>query len=310
MTLIVFHVIYYRGLTGNDDLRIHLLKDTNPYNSYIVDSERNTSVLSSPYFNMAIKIVVTLSLVTAMFITFYIKERASRFKLLQFVSSLNIVIYWITSFLYDYLLFFLIGLIYVLGFGGTEYFMKMYNLMLFFGFAVLPFTYFSSFIFKVSSNGLSRLSMVNMFTGLVLPLVTLMVEMKLRLLANILNWMFSIFPFYSLVMGICSIEKDIDKYLLILFVTGCFFFTMVIALEFKWIQKVFWRYKKQFLKPRDKNIDSDVDDENERVHKMNREEMSDHNLVLKDITKYYGKVLAVNRICLEVNKYKVVSLLN
>ena len=83
---------------------------------------------------------------------------------------------------------------------------------------------------------------------------------------------------------------------------------MVIGLDYKWVQKTFWHYKKQYLKSQDKNIDSDVADENERVHKMNEEDISDHYLVLKDFTKYYGKVLAVNQICLKVNKYKVFSL--
>lgn len=64
-------------------------------------------------FNLAFNIGFAMAFVTAMFVMFYIKERVTRAKLLQFVSGVNKFIFWITSFVIDYVIFILISLLFI-----------------------------------------------------------------------------------------------------------------------------------------------------------------------------------------------------
>lgn len=52
----------------------------------------------------------------------------------------------------------------------------------------------------------------------------------------------------------------------------------------------------------DEIMDSDVRQEKDRVKQMDIEEISEHNLVLRDMTKYYKNFLAVNQLCVGVNQ--------
>lgn len=57
------------------------------------------------------------------------------------------------------------------------------------------------------------------------------------------------------------------------------------------------------------NIDSDVDAEIQKVKEMSREQIRDSNLVLQGLTKYYGKMLAVNQLYLDVERRECFGLL-
>ncbi|XP_059614826.1 phospholipid-transporting ATPase ABCA3 isoform X2 [Phlebotomus argentipes] len=56
-------------------------------------------------------------------------------------------------------------------------------------------------------------------------------------------------------------------------------------------------------------LDDDVRDEKERVREMTLTDIENHNLVLKDMTKYYGKFLAVNQLCVGVESGSCFGLL-
>jgi ATP-binding cassette, subfamily A (ABC1), member 3 len=49
-------------------------------------------------------------------------------------------------------------------------------------------------------------------------------------------------------------------------------------------------------------MDDDVQREKEKISKMEHREIENKNLVLKDMTKYYGSFLAVNQISLSVDQ--------
>lgn len=49
------------------------------------------------------------------------------------------------------------------------------------------------------------------------------------------------------------------------------------------------------------NIDDDVESENIRINNLTKQELAEHNLVIKNLTKYYKNQLAVNNINLSVN---------
>jgi ATP-binding cassette, subfamily A (ABC1), member 3 len=49
-------------------------------------------------------------------------------------------------------------------------------------------------------------------------------------------------------------------------------------------------------------MDDDVQKEKEKINKMELSDLKGKNLVLKDMTKYYGSFLAVNQISLTVDQ--------
>lgn len=52
-----------------------------------------------------------------------------------------------------------------------------------------------------------------------------------------------------------------------------------------------------------REIDSDVKAEKKRINSMSSKELQTNNLVVKNLTKYYGKFLAVNQISFGVKRY-------
>jgi len=97
----------------------------------------------------------------AVFIGFYIKERECRAKLLQFISGANRILYWTTSFAFDYTILFLVICILIgkLGFYQLSLFSSVSELARFvlifnsYGFAMLPLVYLLSYLFSKPTTG-------------------------------------------------------------------------------------------------------------------------------------------------------------
>lgn len=102
----------------------------------------------------------------SIFIGFYIKERESRAKLLQLISGANRFVYWMTAFLFDYLIFFVVFCALVGGVGMYQRphlstFSELGTILMifsFYGFAVLPLLYAFSYLFNKHSTGESMVS--------------------------------------------------------------------------------------------------------------------------------------------------------
>jgi ATP-binding cassette, subfamily A (ABC1), member 3 len=252
-----------------------------------------------------------MSMVTAMFVMFYIRERVSRAKLLQFVSGANKVVYWLTSFAIDYALFILISIIFLMtlmtyqkdGFSTGEEIMRNFYLLAVFGFAVLPLTYLLSFFFKIPSNGVVLLAIGYIVTGVFMFLTYFTLnnpKLGLTDLAKSLGKFFLIFPHYSFTRGMsnlkmlssqlgfcdqkCSFSKDchqigienvcsmkdvqnivlqgiknaccdksyysfeetgIGRNLLSMTIVGILSFIVLFAVEYQWIQNIFFKIWKQ-----------------------------------------------------------------
>jgi ATP-binding cassette, subfamily A (ABC1), member 3 len=60
-------------------------------------------------FQLSFNIGFAMSFVASFFIIVYIKERVTKAKHLQFVSGINVIMYWLTAFLWDFLLFLMIA---------------------------------------------------------------------------------------------------------------------------------------------------------------------------------------------------------
>lgn len=124
-------------------------------------------------FQLAFNVGFAMAFVASFYIIFYIKERTTKSKLLQFVSGVNVVSYWLTAFLWDYLIFIgisilLIGTIGAFQEDGYKTFHDlslMLLILLFFGFAVLPLIYVASFTFGSPASGFTKMSIFFIFMG-------------------------------------------------------------------------------------------------------------------------------------------------
>lgn len=151
--------------------------------------------------------------VSAFYVLFYIKERVTRSKLLQFVSGVNIFTYWTVSFLWDYLSFmiavvmYLITLVLLREEGWTDFdeIMRLCLLMAIFGWFVLPVVYLFSFLFSVPSGGFTRMTMIFVLSGTMFYILVFILESDLFdsiEFARMLNRAFYLFPHYSLIRAI------------------------------------------------------------------------------------------------------------
>lgn len=136
---------------------------------FVGDRDGRSAMLGS--VTLSILFFALLTLWSTIFIGFYIKERECRAKLLQLISGTNRIIYWITSFIFDYTIFIVICCALL---GGALLFQKPYfcsskdfGLYLFifavYGFSTLPFLYLFSYLFTKHSTGES----MALFTGFI-----------------------------------------------------------------------------------------------------------------------------------------------
>ncbi|XP_065074349.1 phospholipid-transporting ATPase ABCA3-like [Ochlerotatus camptorhynchus] len=160
-------------------------------------------------FQLAFNTGFAMAFVGAMYIMFYIKERSSGAKLLQFVSGVNAITFWTVSFLWDYLVFILAMILYILtlaafqeeGWSTPAELSRVVVVMLCFGIAVIPFTYLWSYFFQVPSTGFIKMLIFNIFTGTVIFTGIFLLkysEFNLKDVAETLEWFYMIFPHFAL----------------------------------------------------------------------------------------------------------------
>ncbi|XP_050098673.1 phospholipid-transporting ATPase ABCA3-like [Anopheles aquasalis] len=313
-------------------------------------------------FQLAFNTGFAMAFVAALYIMFYIKERVTRSKLLQFVSGANVLAFWAVSFLWDFLTFFITVMFYVAilaafqedGWSTGEEIGRVILVMMVFGFAFLPVTYLFSFIFDIPASGFVKMMILNIFTGTIFFMTVFLLlfdGFDLRNVAEGMEWAFLIFPLFALSHSLsnmniavataqvcntqcqlipnCTFEMlcrefpqccntevftfertGISRNLMYLFVVGLLSFLALLFIEYRVLDRVFRRKSKLAAPPADSDdIDSDVRAEKARVRALTEGEIAANNLVLRDVTKYYGKFLAVNQLSLAIEHSQCFGLL-
>ncbi|KAB0796441.1 hypothetical protein PPYR_10502 [Photinus pyralis] len=329
-------------------------------------------------FQIAFNIGFSMAFVSSFYVMFYVRERVCKAKHLQFVSGVNVLSFWGPSFLCDLITFIFTSVCVILtllifqeeGFSTAAELGRTFSILLYFGFSMLPMMYLASYLFDIPSTGYTRMTLVNIFTGVAGFLVVQVLGspgLDLEHIAEILHWLFLIIPHYSLSTGIrdinvlysthqlcnsilercinfdlpgmprlspalckerlcasqpkcCSTPTNyyaweapgIGRNVIFSTLVGLFLIAILLLIEYRILERL--RYALQGKKVRSnpppiENEDSDVITEKEKIQNMSAEEIKEHSLVLKDVTKYYKNFLAVNRICLSVNRYECFGLL-
>lgn len=147
-----------------------------PYNLPTSDSASHMEIYGDAV-NLIFALITVFFLLTywpVIFVAPYIKERETRAKLLQYISGTNRFIYWITSFVFDYVVFVvicctIIGCIGVYQRNHFATFDELCDLVLIscsYGFAMLPLIYAFSYLFTKHSTGETIVSLLNILRKL------------------------------------------------------------------------------------------------------------------------------------------------
>ena len=133
--------------------------------------------LLSTWANMGFWLVsaigFAITFMSSFYITLVVKERVTRFKLLQMVSGVNLWIYWITTFIFDYITFafivaVMLGTLFIYdeeGFNTPEQILRMGIIFACFIWAVLPWIYCFSLMFESPTTGFLFIFQLAMYFG-------------------------------------------------------------------------------------------------------------------------------------------------
>ena len=174
---------------------------------------------------MAVCSIALASLLT-LFIIFPLKERVTNAKQVQIMAGVNPVIFWVSNFVWDFIIYMGITLkfaimMYLLDGKYTLHsnngFGTLLLLFMLLGLAGIPWAYILSFLF-LSSNSASAFMTISMLvTGVVGPIITYFLRMIGDLYMEsdtvrfILTWLGPFFPFGRSLLGFVSMQEKNTK---------------------------------------------------------------------------------------------------
>uniref|UniRef100_A0A182S9E0 ABC transporter domain-containing protein n=1 Tax=Anopheles maculatus TaxID=74869 RepID=A0A182S9E0_9DIPT len=178
-----------------------------PYSSHV--RFLRTQSGSNLGFQLAFNTGFAMAFVGALYIMYYVRERASGAKLLQFVSGVNAVTFWGISFLWDFGVYCVAMALYIStlavfgeeGWSTPEELGRVVIVLVCFGVAVIPFTYLGAYCFDVPSTGFIKMLIFNIFTGTVMFTAVFLLKVKdfdLRHVAETMEWIYMVFPLFAL----------------------------------------------------------------------------------------------------------------
>lgn len=124
-------------------------------------------------FQLAVNVGYCMTFISAFYILYYIRERICKVKHLQFVSGVNIIIFWSVSYLWDwftYLLTILALLVTLIcfqedGYRTVQDIGNLTVILLYFAFGMFPIIYLLSFWYALPSTGFTRVILFTTILG-------------------------------------------------------------------------------------------------------------------------------------------------
>ncbi|XP_037883728.1 phospholipid-transporting ATPase ABCA1 isoform X1 [Glossina fuscipes] len=331
LTVNLVHNAMVKALKG-EAYAIEVTNAPLPYSTQTVLSQLNTG--NNLGTQLSTNLCFCFCFISALYILFLIKERETRSKLLQLVGGVNVWTFWLSQLLWDLFTFIITALIVIIamsifqedGYSTFNELMRYFSVLILFGFSVLPFTYLLSFLFKEPANGFAYVSSINVLVGLALFLVVLVMSFEIfdtKDTAEILGWIFRIFPHFCLAMGLnklymngatretCSNrvidmlpdalrcqfvprccesvsyydwnEPGILPEVVYLLITGVVFLLIVIAVDYGFINELIYRIQSRNLQPSPPEDDSDPVDDDVKREKQYIEKMSLNELRIQNL---------------------------
>ncbi|XP_044750000.1 phospholipid-transporting ATPase ABCA1-like isoform X2 [Coccinella septempunctata] len=295
----------------------------------------------------SINSIMAISLAAAyvgnFYVMFNIRERMCQAKHLQFVSGINVYIFWLISFIADFITYLIPSIAIIIAFSilqpkGLASFESLSYLALImfdFGVVVMPFMYVCSYLFTVPSTGYSRMWFISFTAGF--PAVFIMYILDLLDSSYaVIKWILRIIPHYVLTEGVFDImhvlptstketngesvdddallsfhEHSLGTGIAITYVTTVIFFGILFLIDLKILSNLMYKiFPDRTIPNPPSTVDEDVNEENQKVRNSPMSQLLDQNLlVLKDLTKNYKGFTAVNGLNLTVKKAECFGLL-
>ncbi|XP_042898603.1 phospholipid-transporting ATPase ABCA3 isoform X2 [Parasteatoda tepidariorum] len=215
MSLLLMHTAVLRSIVS-DKATITLTNDPLPelylniYNDEFNMKERIIAMVYMP---------LCLAFLSASFVLVPLHERITKAKLLQLMTGLNASLYWIATFLWDFLVYFAVSLLLLipLAIFSHHVFFGLHSeasgvsiMMLFlYGWASIPFSYILSFFFKTGNGGFSAVIALNCIIGIVIGAILITWQFSTRNFdessAEFYVWIFRLFPAFTIASGFSNL---------------------------------------------------------------------------------------------------------
>ncbi|KAI4457986.1 atp-binding cassette transporter subfamily a abca [Holotrichia oblita] len=267
-------------------------------------------------FQIAFNMAFCMAFVTPFYVLFYVRERVIKSKHQQFVSGAKVSAYWLANMLWDFTTFLLTIIC-----------------------TIITLVCFQEDGFSTASDLGAALYMVVQALG--------MESLELGDVADILHWIFSVSPHYSLavaftnmsnldtlmrlcdtisqatgvypaceIVDLCCFEENyfhfnnIGGSLIYMGGIAIIAFCLLFLVEYRIFDRLIYSCKKNIssVPTIEDTDDSDVLEEKRRV-RTGEIQPGDYEVVLKDLTKQYSNFFAVNQLCLGIKGYECFGLL-
>ena len=180
-------------MPNKDIQQSHILID---YKSYV----NSVGITNSPFpltyeekydkkarngFVLAFFISIALALIPSNFITIIIREKENKSKHLQLLSGLSIYIYWINNFIFEIIKYYIVvGICLILLACFSFYEKYLAILYIFYGPALVAFTYFLSYFLKTEGSAQITILLINLFFGSLCGSAVLILRTNENLICN------------------------------------------------------------------------------------------------------------------------------
>ncbi|XP_039428969.1 phospholipid-transporting ATPase ABCA1-like [Culex pipiens pallens] len=216
ISLNALHNALLRTFTNSSKYRIDVTNHPLPY------TDETRLQMSRAHNNLGFQLAYNtgfgMAFVSGFFVIFYIRERVTKAKLLQFVSGVNRFSYWFTGFIWDYFTYAIVCLFIIAvvamfqepGFSRADEVFRLYAIFMIIGLPALPLAYITTLYYSVPPAAFIRVSVAFIVTGTALFIFVFLLgtEMfELDELSETLSTVFLVFPHFVLCDAIVSLSR-------------------------------------------------------------------------------------------------------
>ena len=182
-----------------DDINIEIIHSPFP----LTYEEKNNKKIRNG-FSLVFFISIALSLIPSNFITIIIREKENKSKQLQLLSGLSIFTYWINNFIFEIIKYYVVVGICLIILSIFSFYEKyLIILYIFYGPALVSFTYVLSYFLNSEGKGQIIILLINLFFGTLgsSAVLILRTNQKLKKLGIILSFFFRFIPSFCICYG-------------------------------------------------------------------------------------------------------------
>ncbi|XP_017123510.1 phospholipid-transporting ATPase ABCA1 [Drosophila elegans] len=278
------------------------------------------------FVEFSLLVFMYLVLATTIFAVLPVLERQSAVQHQQFSSGMSRVTYWLSHLFWDYCLFvaMILSPIVVAAFTSGSA-LPLTILLLAYGFAVISFTY----LISQMSQDLGKMFIIILYINMIGILALFIHPKSADLRYGVLETVLLIHPHYALFCGtqdIIKMDKVLNVYeprvktvlsytyrwtqLHYLMVSGAVYLTLLLL---SWVPRrigyAFKTIKNEKIEPDQKDEDIGVNRIRQRLSLLTTKNYEHFPLILKNVSKRYGSLLAVQSLTLDLNPFECLGLL-